>query len=219
LNKLKKQGIVKEAKYELIEVEKEANSTEVKVHLDILKKENNSYVITNRLRQLSNLAGSQRIAHIPNVLRFCAEALIDQKYRDAKVLNELIRLVELMLGFERRSISPKQNLIDIIQNDMLPSIIQVSENVTDEEVLRRIIYCLKNTDRKESVDAIFNIVEKVNDDMYSNLKSSVFDVLFNLNSSLQKNWKTRIYERIDALLRSINPKTHERGIELSRGSR
>jgi hypothetical protein len=85
--------------------------------------------------------------------------------------------------------------------------------------LRTIIHCLKTTDRKESEDAIFNIVKRLSADMFNILKNSIIEVLFKLNSSLENNQKKRIDERRDELLRSTYTKTRERGKELSNHSR
>lgn len=199
--------------------EREADPEKVLGFINALKMEKDPDILQFDINNLNNLAGSQRIAHIPVVLPFLEKALKDSKYQDSEILKGLIHLVELMLAFERRSPSPKQNLIDRIQNNILSSILQISESVTDEEVLRRIIYCLKNTDRKESVDAIFNIVERVNEDLYNILKSSVFEVFFTLSSSLENNQKKRINKNIRKLIKNPDPKIRERGKELADHSR
>ena len=193
----------------------EADPEDVKLLLDALERHKDSLVLEFDIKNLSNLANNKGIAHIPNVLPFLENALKDTKFQDAKLLKGLIQLIEFMLFFERRSTSPRQDLIDRIQNDILSSIIWISKNVNDEEVLRAIIYCLGKTDREESVDAISNIVERVNADLYHNLKSSVTVAFFHTTSSLQKSQQKHINENIRKLIEHHNPKIRERGTELA----
>ena len=78
------------------------------------------------INNLNNLANNKRTAHIPNVLSFLENALKDTKFQDAKLLKELIQLIEFMLAFKRRSTSPRQDLINRIQNEALSAMIQIS---------------------------------------------------------------------------------------------
>ena len=124
-----------------------------------------------------------------------------------------------MLGFERRSKSPDYTIINRIQTDSLKSIIKISETDSNFEVLRRIIFFLRHTEKKESVDALFQLVGRTIDEVYKNLEDNLIRILFNLNSTLQNSQKSYIDENIDKLLRSTNPITRERGIVLGSRSR
>lgn len=107
-------------------------------------------------------------------------------------------------------------IVERIQRDILKSVIEKGLKETNDGVLREIIYLFKHTDKEDSVNSIFNIVKRVNDDMYKSLNQIILEVIFRQDSILKQTQYAQINRKIDELLKSENPKIQVRGRELSK---
>jgi Fe2+ or Zn2+ uptake regulation protein len=80
LKKLKKQGVVKEAKYELIEVGEEADREEVEYCLNkVINCKENKNVVYGEMKHLRLISRRRRIASIPRVMDRLEEFLQNPK--------------------------------------------------------------------------------------------------------------------------------------------
>jgi len=90
-----------------------------------------------------------------------------------------LELCKNVLYFERFHEPEKyREIVERIQGEILRSVIKISKAETDNGVLRAIISFFKHTDRESSVDAIFQVMERVDDDLYKSLKQIISEVLF-----------------------------------------
>lgn len=202
-----------ETKQVLVE---EADPKEVLDHLRILNEQEKPEVLQFRLGLLSSLAGPKRIAHIPNVLEFCEDALQDPKYQDKRVLKELCSLLRKILHFERFRNPPNcQQTIERISGKPLQYMLKMMETETDFGVTSEMIYLVGETDKEESVKALFKMIERISEELYEKLKPRIFQVLFQKGWPLHDAQNERINQDIDKLLKSTDQKIRERGRELS----
>jgi len=193
----------------------EADYDEVFIHVQAMKKVEDPDVLLFRLKRLDKLARSKRIAHLP-IVPFFEEALKDLKYQQKKVLARLIGILSPILGIEHHHKMAKYRMIvESIQDGLLNRIIKIAENEIDQEVLLSIIYFLKVTDRKDSVNALFRMVERMSDELYSNLKGFIWDALFREDSVLKKTQSKLIDKKIEELLNHQDPRIRKRAKELS----
>ena len=73
---------------------------------------------------------------------------------------------------------------------------------------------MKLTDGKEGVEAFFGLVERLNQTLYNNLKSFMWDVLFKEDSVLKRTQGRLIDEKIDELLEHEEPRIRQRAEEI-----
>ncbi len=199
--------------YRLVAIE-EADSKSVLKHLKVLDESDVPSVLEHELHRLCVLASS-RVAHISGVLAFCDSALKDPKYRVKNVLKKLVSLLDKLLFFERsRTPVGYETIVKRIQGMPLESLIGILETETDYHVLYEAVEFLANTDREESVNALFRLVERLDDDLYKQLHQSLSQFLFDSDFALMRSQRDRIDQNIVKLLKSDNPKIRERGTEI-----
>jgi len=162
------------------------------------------------------------MAHIPEVLDFYESALKDDKFtKNNKILGNLITALYLILGRERYY-KPEnyRNNIERIQGKPLDYIIEFMKSLikSDSNVLYQGIYFLRQTDKKESVDALFQLVEELSNEKYDNMKDDIREALFKEDSELKKTQRVYIDDKIDNLLKHENPTIRKRAKELSERS-
>jgi len=219
VDKLVKQGIIKPPKFELAEgisVE-EADEKEVLQHLEVLNKEENPEVLQFRIGRLSHIAGPKRIAHIPNILNFCEDALQNPKYQDKGVLKELVILLKKILHFERFRKPPNyEQIVKRLSATTLQSLLKIMEKETDFGVLSEIIEFLWATDKEDAVRGLFEMVKRIDDQLYEKLKEPrIFEALFRTSFPLHRAQNKYIDRNIDNLLKSTIQRDRERGKELA----
>lgn len=220
-NNLIKRGIITKAEHRLIvgiDVE-EADKEVVSDYLKAMKGEEDSKVLEFILKGLSTLAPNNRIASLPNVLAFCESALEDNRYHEQNVLEKLIYLCNRIIWFERHY-KPRnyEKKIDRIENEILNSINKISKKEMHYNVLREIISFYKYTDKKESVESLFEIFENISDDLFKKLYSTIEETLFRRGSILKKTQKRLIDTKIIELLKSKNQQIRKRAVLLSEKS-
>lgn len=174
----------------------------------------------DRLGVLSDLAGPKRISHIRGVLKFCEDALLDPKYQDREILRELLSLHHNILRYERFRKPPGyQQIVETIQRSALPSVSKMIRTETEPEVLREMVDFLWDTDREQSVRVLFEVIERLSDQTYDELKPRLFQALFRESSTLHNAQDELISRNIDRLLKKGDPRIKERAEELSSESR
>lgn len=194
-----------------------ASPSEVTSHLDVLEKAKVPDVLLFRLGKLDKLARSKRIAHHPIVLTFLENALNNPKYREKRILAKLIRIPEAILGIENyNKFENHQTILKRIHEEILDSIVQITEKETNQDVLLSATYFLKLTNRKESVNALFQLIERLNDEVYNNLWGFISEALHKEDSVLRKCQGEFIDKKFDESLISSNQRTKERVRRLSR---
>jgi len=217
--KLVNQGTIKRLKFELgeeISVEEE-DEKEISEILEILNREENPRVLQSRISTISYIAHLRRVAQIPRLLTFCENALSDPKYRDKGVMIELIRLLREILHFESIK-KPKdyQKIMNRMSRQILETVLGIMEKETNLDILGEIIYFLSDTEKDESVNALFKLIDRLDDGPYDELKSRIFRSLLQTSFPLQIAQRKRIEENMDKLLRSVDQRILKRGEEISR---
>lgn len=206
--KIKEQDLAGKRKIE------KADPNDILPHLRVLEETDNPQVLRNHLARLVRTARGKRVAHMPEILSFYDKALEDTKYQ-GRNLRKLIDLVGATLSVERYYRLPNyDNNIQRIQAKPLESIVRIVGDSTDQEVILVTLYFFEQNDEKESVEAVFGLVKRLNQTLYNNLKGFMWDVLFKEDSVLRRTQGRLIDEKIDELLEHEEPRVRQRVEEM-----
>lgn len=211
MEKLVKSGEVKKARYELIPQLVEADRQEVDDCLETLIDENNKHIILSRLEKLTRLGYNKRIAHFPHVIQKIVSLLEqDLVINNKAILSQFFECLNAILFFEQKCqvIHWKK-----ICNRLVNATIEKAGILLLDSPNDRIISYLGRTNRKYSVEVIFQMMKKHPIEAYRGEFSSISSAF--RRDGLYNKYRKLIDERLDDFLRSKD----ERLIKLAKSLR
>lgn len=213
LKKLISLGEVKDAKYKLIEKEREANPKEVIECMKRLKETRDKDLLKIISSDFVRLCDSKRVSHIPNVLSFLESSLEDPKFKPTKVLKNYIKSLYSILYYEKRRRSPKEDIIKrIVEN--LGKIRAILEESTDPEIIEESLYFLSETEKEEAVNIILDLAMRLPEDVYHNIKTSIERSLFSPGWPIYEAHHKAINEKIYDMINNTDLSIKGRGKQL-----
>jgi len=200
LKKLIKIGEVKEAEYELIEKEKEADPEIIRDCIRIIRSDAPDDIRVARAEQLNRLCYWKRTAYAPDLLNFLKTSLND---RNEKIRKHLVLALANLLLYEQRRRPRDVHIIRRIIEDNIENMKELASKETNLEVRVAVLKFLGYTCDIRALDPIFEIIRNCNEKEYEGLKEWIQVVLFTPEYLLARKLRREVSNRLDQLL--INP--------------
>lgn len=211
LRKLIKLGEVKEAKYELIEKEKEADPEIIRDCIKIIRSDKPDKIRVARAKQLNRLCYWKRTAYAPDLLNFLKTSFND---KNEKVRKHLVLALANLLLYEQRRKPRDVHIIHRIIDDNIENLRKLTLKERNHEVRVAVLKFLGYTGDVRALDPIFEIIKSSSEEEYEKLKEWIQWVLFTPEYLLTKKLRRDVSKRIDKLFTDPNEKVRKRAKEL-----
>lgn len=197
LRKLIKLGEVKEAKYELIEKEKEADPEIIRDCIRIIRSDAPDEIRVARAEQLNRLCYWRRTAYVSHLLNFLETSVNDQ---NETVRKHLVLALANMLLYEQRRRTRDHRIIKRIINKNIRNMAWLASKDTSIEVRAAVLKFLGYTGDVRALDPIFEIIKNCSEEEYERLKEWIHVVLFTKEYLLTEKLRREAANRLDQLL-------------------
>ena len=211
LKKLVKIGEVRQAKYELIEKEKEADPEIVRDCIQIVRSDKPDEIRVARARHIERLCHWKRTAFTPDLLCFLNTSFND---KNEKVRKHLVLAFANMLSYEQKRKLRDVRIIDRIVDENIDNVKKLALEDMNHEVRVAVLRFLGYTGDIRALDPIFEIIKNCFEEEYEKLKEWIHVVLFTQEYLLTKKLRREVAKRLDQLLMDPNEPVKKRAKEL-----
>jgi len=213
LRKLVKLGEVKEAKYKLIEKEKEADPEIIRDCIQIIRSDDPDGIRVAKARHIERLCYLKRTVCAPQLLQFF-EFSLDDKNDDVR--KHLVLALANLLRYEQKREPRDSSIIHRIIEDNIENMKKLALKEKNHEVRVAVLKFLGYTGDIRALDPIFEIVKNFNEKEYEILKGWIQWVLFTPEYLLAKKLRRVVVKRLDRLLTDSDEDVRKRAKELHR---
>lgn len=211
LDKLVLLGEVKEAKYELIEKEKEADPNVIRDCMQTIRSDKPDEIRVLRARHLERLCYRKRTAYGPELLHFLETSVNDE---NEGVRKHLVSALANLLRYEQKRKPRDAHIIHRIIDENLENMTELASKDTSHYVRVAVLKFLGYTGDIRALDSIFGIIKSSSEEEYEGMKEWVQWVLFTSEYLLARKLRREVANRLDSLLIDPDEDVRRRAKEL-----